>query len=207
METVDDVEELAIPEHGSEDSRMGALVISVADIGAGRVDLVVGRAGFPNVGKNLRAGGAVLFETPDAGLLEVRLLKILRPQNVAMVRVSRVSPRNGITAGFVEHEQGNEPFAPHEVIRIRASLQAVREAAAARNDLTDDKIDLINRKLDDMAAAATRMGRKDWLNLAVGQPTNLIATAALGPDVGKFLFGSIGQALAWLVGQTVEFIP
>jgi hypothetical protein len=202
-----ETEELSVFELGSQDSRIGGLIVSAADISSGHVELVVGRVGYPNVEKTLRTGGAVLFETPDAGLLEVRVLKISQAPDTVRIRVSRVSPRRGITAGFVEHEPDNEPFSKEELDRVRSSLQTVANAATERADLTKEQVDLINRKLDEMATAATRMGRKDWVNLAVGQLTNLIVTAALGSGVGKFLFSSMGRALAWLIGEAVRFLP
>jgi len=201
------VEELRVPEQSSKDSRIGQLVISAPDILNGRVDLVVGRAGYPNVGKNLRAGGAILFETPDAGLLEVRVLHVTSAPDTVTVRISRVSPRQGIAAGFVDHEPDNAPFNQQELLRIKNSLSAVSNAVAERSDLTSAQLDLIDRKLDDMAAAAARMGRKDWINLAIGQLTNLIVTAAFGAEVGKFLFSAVGRALSWLVGETIKYLP
>jgi hypothetical protein len=67
-------------------------------------------------------------------------------------------------------------------------------------------MEFLGRKLDDLAAAATRMGRKDWINLAVGMLTNTIVGAALNPDAAKLLFQAAGAALSWLWGSTLHLL-
>jgi hypothetical protein len=62
---------------GSACFELGGLIVTAAEIDykEGKVRLVVGRPGFPNVTRTLEAGGAILFETPDDGVIEVRVLR------------------------------------------------------------------------------------------------------------------------------------
>ena len=200
--------QLTIPKQGSVRTELGKLIISAADFdGRTRVALVVGRVGFPNVTKALQAGGAVLFETPDDGLIEVRVLGIDYSADEIEVLVSLVLPRQGMRGGFVESDANNAPFSPAEVQRIRKSLDTVKVSARERGGLSPEQVDFISRKLDEMQEASERFGRRDWINLAVGTITNVIVTAALGPDAGKFLLQTVGSALSWLVGAPLKLIP
>jgi hypothetical protein len=36
---------------------------------------------------------------------------------------------------------------------------------------------------------------------------NIVVTAALGTDVGNFLFHATGNALSWLFGETLKLLP
>ena len=125
----------------------------------------------------------------------------------ADVLVSQVSPQQGIRAGFAESDAGNAPFATPEIARISQGLQEVREAMVQRRDLNAEQVDLISRKLDEMQEAAERLGRRDWINLAIGTLTTTIVSAALGPDAGRGLFQALGSALAWLFGGPPRFLP
>ena len=181
------------------------------------MELVVGRIGFPNLERSLQVGGAVLYETPDDGLIELRVTRIalgvvgsLTGGDVvhqATVLISQVSPHGGLVAGFTEEGATNAPFTPQEFERLRRSLQQVREAVAQRTDLTSAQLDFVARKLDEMAEAAERLGRMDWMNLAIGTLTNVVVTAALNSEAARYLFQVVGSALSWLFTGTLKLLP
>ena len=50
------------------------LIISVREIGAYTATIVIGRPGFPNAEQKLRLADAVLYETPEDGTLDIRVL-------------------------------------------------------------------------------------------------------------------------------------
>jgi len=87
------------------------------------------------------------------------------------------------------------------------SVLARPEAVAGREDLRPEQVDYINRKLDDLVDATSRVGRKDWVNLVVGTLTNIIISAAIGSEAGKFLFRTVGNALGWAVGEALKLLP
>ena len=194
-----------VHEHNSVQAKLGGLIISALRTTSDHVDLVVGRPGLPNLESSLRIGGAVLFETPDDGLFEVRLLAGSVTQ--AEFLISHISPRRGIAGGFVDQDLSNSPFTPAELAKIADSLHRIRLSLSERPDVTPEQMDLISRKLDEMRAASERLGRKDWMNLAVGTLTNIVVTAALGHEIAKALFQAAGKALSWLFGMPLELLP
>jgi hypothetical protein len=192
----------------SSTSKIGKLIISVQETGYWTVSFVIGRTGFPNViCGNAKVGEAVLFETPDDGIVEVRFYHHQK-RDEPVFRIARVAPAQGITGGLLEIDPHNAPFDQAEIARIGECIETVKTAVRQRSDLVrPEQMEFLGRKLDDMAAAATRMGRKDWINLAVGMLTNTIVGAALNPDAAKLLFRAAGAALSWVWGSTLRLLP
>jgi hypothetical protein len=190
--------------------KLGQLIVSVQDSSPvfRTISFVVGRTGFPNVVcRDAKIGAAVLFETPDDGIVEVRFYHFQDPMN-PVFRIARVTPAGGITGGLVDADPQNTPFTQAEIARIQECLETVKETVRQRNDLLrPEQMAFLGRKLDDLAAAAHRMGRKDWINLAVGILTNTIVGAALSSDAAKFLFRAAGAALSWLWGNALQLFP
>jgi hypothetical protein len=176
-------ETIYVKERNSTQAKMGGLIVSVVQIHYQGARLVVGRPGLPNVESTFSTGGALLYETPD-GLFEIRLMSTAAGDQV-MVLLSQVSPRPGITGGFVDQDSNNAPFTPPELVRIAASLEQIRLAMSERPDVRPEQLDFIARKLDDMRAASERLGRKDWMNLALGTMTSVIITGAFTPNAGR----------------------
>jgi hypothetical protein len=177
------------------------------------VEFVVGHIGLPSLTRALSVGGAVLFETPEDGLFEIRIMSITQRvsgatwSHCATFGISRLLPGRGLTAGVPNESTANHPFTSSEVARIRKSLEPVHDAVRQREDLTPEQVDYVSRKLDEIVDAANRVGRRDWVNLAVGTLTNLVVGAAVGSDAAKFLFHSVGQALEWLLRGTLKLLP
>ena len=70
-------------------------------------------------------------------------------------------------------------------------------------DLKPEQIKLLSRKLDEIKAASTRMGRKDWVNYVAGTITAVCITAAFAPDQTQRIFSSINTALSWFFASGV----
>jgi hypothetical protein len=211
-----DAEIVDVDDRGSAHSKFGQLIVSIPELSThlGTLELTVGRVGYPNVSRKLRAGGALLFETHDEGLFEIRVLSINsstrkagKSSNFAECQVSRVAPSIGFRAGYVEHDEANRPFSNDELGQLAASVEAIRSAAHTRTDIAAEQLEFLDRKLDEMAAAASRLGRRDWINLAVGTLTNVVVSAALGSDFARFLFQTASTALQWLFGNTLKLLP
>lgn len=181
---------------------LGQLILSAREGDRNVVSLVVGRPGLPNVAKMLNLGDAILFETPDDGLLEVRVL--LANYSRAELLITQVAPRPGIAGGLIDTDPSNLPFTPDELARIRKSLESVRLQIGQRSDVSPEQLDLISRKLSEIQAASERLGRKDWILLTAGALTNLIVAAAFTPAVAKALLGATTTALQWLFAGTTQ---
>ncbi len=213
-------ETLFVPPHDSRSAKQSPLVLSVGRVEFSeprKVAFIVGAPGLPGIERIFKVGEAVLFETPNSGLLEVRVYHIIKSGDLADARacypldlvgflISEILPRAGLTAGVKRENFGNESFAATEVARIRGSLEAVQEKFQHRTDVTPEQIDYISRKLDEIADAANRLGRKDWVNLVIGTLTNTVVQAAINSDAGKILFQNVGEALGWLLGQSLKLL-
>lgn len=184
---------------------LGQLVLSNRGWRADGVTLVVGRPGLSNVTKKLNLGDAVLFETPDDGLLEVRVLTA--DYSSAEVLVTRVASRPGIAGGLSDADPSNLPFTPDELKRIEKSLDSIRLQIGQRSDVSPEQLDLISRKLAYIQAASERLGRKDWILLTAGALTNLIVAAAFSPSVAKALLNATNTALQWLFTGALKLLP
>jgi hypothetical protein len=199
-----DQERIVVKERDSTESDLGSLIVSGLETYSDRVSFVVGRPGLPNIQSTLRVGGAVFFETPDEGIFEVRVLST-KPDSATLL-ISHVSPRPGIAGGLVNQDPDNSPFMPDELSRIAADLEQVRLAISGRSDVTPEQLEYISRKLDEMRSASERLGRKDWMNLAVGTLTSVIVTTALDPTVARALIAAAGTALSWLFGGSLKLL-
>jgi hypothetical protein len=197
-------ERVEVPSGHSELAELGGLIITARRTEPNGATLVVGRPGLPNLEQYMNLGDAVLFETPDAGIIEIRVLTS-NHANVTLL-LSEVSRRPGIAAGFVDQDAGNVPFSGEELKRLAESLDSIRAEMNARPDLTPQQLALISRKLDEMNEAAGRLGRRDWMNLAVGTLTGIVVNAALPPDVGRALFRAADIALSWLFAGALKIL-
>jgi hypothetical protein len=202
-----DTETLSVSERHSKYAQQGNLILSVIYVSGRTVKFVVGRVGSLNVERELTVGGAVLFETPDDGLFEVRVLNFAGHLDTAEFLISRLVPGQGYSDGVPNEDLTNTPFRPDEVTQIRRSLKAVKQVMQDRGDLTTEQLDYLARKLDDIGDAANRVCRKDWINLAMGALANLVVAAGFGTSSARLLFESARHALGWLVGEAIKFLP
>src|SRR6266545_6398620 len=146
-----EMETLTVDEAGSTLAEQGLLILSVTSIDDRRprtVELVVGRVGFPSLSRTLKAGGAVLFETPDYGVFEIRLLRIYigyqtpgSLPNTATFSISPLTRRPGPMAGLENENSDNHPFTASEVARIRESIEGVKDSVGQRDDVTPEQVD------------------------------------------------------------------
>jgi hypothetical protein len=199
-----DQETIEVRERSSSQAQKSGIIVTAAETSSYQAKLVVGRPGFPNVVKALEPGGALLYETPD-GLFEIRVMATYGTQ--VTVLLSHISPRQGIKAGFVDQDSENSPFTSIELTKIKASITEIERSIRARSDVSPEKVDFIARKLDYMQQASERMGRKDWINLALGTLSSAVAAAALPPDAARALFMAADAALSWLFGGGMTLLP
>jgi hypothetical protein len=182
------------------------LIVTVRSITPEDVEVAVGFPGIPNVLGTMRPGDAVLLETPSRGLLEARLLSFSYQNDVAEILITEVSPRIGLVAGAAEVDPANAPFTESELEQVSQSVKDARERVANIRGLQPEQIQLIQRKLDEIGSAASRMGRKDWVNYAAGSLTSLCITAAFAPEVTRGIFSAVNAAFVWLFTSGILLI-
>jgi hypothetical protein len=95
-------------------------------------------------------------------------------------------------------ETGNAPFTEGEQRQIAAQLQDIEKYLKEEINLPGEQIAQIEEKLDEVAEASKRMGRKDWLVYFLGAITALIITATVAAPVGEHIFTMVIHGLAHL---------
>jgi hypothetical protein len=102
--------------------------------------------------------------------------------------------------GAPSDDTENTPFTPDEQNDIAARLQALAEHARRTYSLSAAQMRTLEAKLDYLADAARRLGRKDWLNVCAGAILGYILTASLPPEAARGMFLGLLQAVGYLYG-------
>jgi hypothetical protein len=93
----------------------------------------------------------------------------------------------------------NTPLTSAEQEAIAGQLGELRDYVSRTYSLSEAQTRLLGEKLDDLAAATGRVGRKDWLLMAAGLMLSYVLGAALPPEAARdilvTLLTSIGQIL------------
>lgn len=159
------------------------------------VELVIGAPGLPNLKKDLQLGDAVLYQLPDFGVVEVRVIDIGVPVKLL---ITEVSPRRGYAAAYASDISDNAAFGTDETARLAKDLEKVVADIAGREDVTPQQLLILKEKLDEIANASTRLGRKDWIMFSAGTLTNVVVGAAFSPEAAKALFAALNAHLSWV---------
>ncbi len=85
-------------------------------------------------------------------------------------------------------EVGNTPFSSEELAEIAEQLQQIKEYVSTAYALSEAQMLHLEAKLDDIAAAAGRMGRKDWALWVSGALLGAFVQGILPPDVVQHIF-------------------
>ena len=123
-------ERVTVLQNQSEQTKLGQLIISVRGRTGDEIEFVVGCPGLPNVHKEFfRVGDSVLFETPDDGIIDVRVMAVGATIGARFL-ISQVSPCTGIAGGFVDQDpatlhlhlasSSKSPAALHRCVRKSA---------------------------------------------------------------------------------------
>jgi hypothetical protein len=152
----------------------------------------------------METGDCVLFETPQTGVFEVRVLY----QNAVLVKllVTQVSPQPGIAGAFISTDPSNAPFTENELKRVEQSIVAIRQLLIAQGELPREQVELLARKLDEIQDASNRLGRRDWINYVTGALTSVLVGAAFSNEARALVLTTFNSAFAWLFQNTVELI-
>lgn len=100
----------------------------------------------------------------------------------------------------------NTPFAPEELQRISNGINELREFLLSTTSHTDTERQFILTRLKHLEDASTRLGRKDWVTLAMGTLVNIVVGVALAPEAARELLRTAGALFGWIAGG-VHLIP
>lgn len=149
-----------------------------------------------NTAKDMYVGDALLFETPEDGILEVRIMEI--NSSSIKVLVSQVSPKLGLMGGYVSENPLNSNFTDDEKFKIKESIENIKNELSKNQKISKEQLDLVKEKLDDIQNASERLGRKDWIQYVMGSLTSLFISAAFHDETRKTIFQIFGISFEWL---------
>jgi len=95
----------------------------------------------------------------------------------------------------------NSPFSDAEQSRISIAVNELREFLISNAKQSDSQVQFITTRLQHLEEASHRLGRKDWITLAMGTLTNIVVGAALAPDAARELLRTAGSLFGWVVGN------
>ncbi len=188
----------------SKHARELGVFISVRECSNFSAVLVVGSPGSPNVIREFQLGDALLYETPSHGLIEVRASRFGGAS--VDVFLTQISPKLGFTAALEFDGGQNTGFAVDEIEQLRLGLSKIAEIVAERSDVSTEQVELLRRKLEDVASAATRLGRKDWIMFATGTVTNVVVGAAFPTEAIRATFVAMNGTLGWVFQNALRLL-
>jgi hypothetical protein len=92
----------------------------------------------------------------------------------------------------------NTPFTPSEQRHIAEQLSELKQHVFVGQQFQAKQAEFIEVQFSYLKEASERMGRKDWLNVALGGLVSLIVGLALDPDKAKALLGMAGTLFQWV---------
>ena len=100
----------------------------------------------------------------------------------------------------------NTVFSADEVSRITRSINELQAHLVATGHLNAAQKSFITARLQHLNESASRLGRKDWITLAIGTLTNIVVGVALAPEAAKDVLRTAGSLLGWVLGN-VAVLP
>jgi hypothetical protein len=101
----------------------------------------------------------------------------------------------------------NTPFTAAEQEEIAEQLKELRDHVSLTYSLSEPQVRLLEEKLDNLAAAAGRVGRKDWLLMAAGVMLGYVLTAALPPEAAREVLGTLITSIGHVTGHGPLGLP
>ena len=105
-----------------------------------------------------------------------------------------------ILTGTRYEDVGNTPFTSEELAEIAEQLRQIKEYVSTAYALSEAQTLHLETKLDDIASAAGRMGRKDWALWVSGALLGAFVQGILPPDVVQDIVRMTVDCLGYLLG-------
>jgi hypothetical protein len=106
----------------------------------------------------------------------------------------------------VASDVANTEFSHRETDRLANGLEQIRRLLIDAAGRSEQSVAVINSQLNSLLDASKRMGRKDWVNQAIGALMTLSITLALPPETTKQALEILRQTLTGLVHLTPHII-
>jgi hypothetical protein len=99
-----------------------------------------------------------------------------------------------------EQPSDNLPFTQAELPKVRECLENIKEYVLKTHELSEAQIKIVDARFEYMEEAATRLGRKDWINIVISGLLGLATTLTFSGDSTRDLFQFAGQVVRQLLG-------
>jgi hypothetical protein len=101
----------------------------------------------------------------------------------------------------------NSPFTVAEQEKIAGQLRELKDHVTRTYALSDGQTRLLEERFDYLAAAASRVGRKDWVLMAAGVLLGYVLTAALPPEAARDILGTLLTSIGHILGHGPLGLP
>lgn len=97
----------------------------------------------------------------------------------------------------------NESFTKDQLPQVLGCLGEIKRHLITSQRLTEEHQRIVEARFDYLDEAATRLGRKDWLNALLGVLLSTAVTLGIGGDGARDLFSFAANTLRNLLGQVL----
>ncbi len=103
--------------------------------------------------------------------------------------------------GSTEALTDSNPFTPEEQQQLRRNITEIRLHLTTTRHLDPQQVQFITDRLDNLAEASSRVGRKDWIMQAIGTLVNITVALALDQHAARELIRIASGLLNWVTGH------
>jgi hypothetical protein len=101
----------------------------------------------------------------------------------------------------------NRAFTPNEKTVIAERLDEIKKYILEGQQAQSDHVVFVDQEFSYLRNASDRLGRKDWLNVALSVLVNVAVGLALNPEKARGVLRSAGTLLQWIWGKTAGLLP
>jgi hypothetical protein len=131
-------------------------------------------------------------------------LTVLKPELEEPDFREASNQENLASRAATSEETGNRPFTIQEQKFISEQLASVQ--AAVVGALTTGQKEALAAGFRYLEESSRRMGRKDWINVAIGTVINIAVGAAFAPEVGRELLHLLTSSMQGLLSAAVKLL-
>ena len=189
-------EDITVYASVTEQSEVSDIFLSYKHYTTGRATFVLGYPGLPNDEHVFSIGEALLHQSPDKGIFELRSLIVA--SNLVKFLITEISPRLGLIGGLTSESDLNTAFSEDELAKVRDSLDGAILAITESDSLSAEQLKLIGKSIDELKDSSRRLGRKDWILVVAGTVAGTIAGLELTADQAKMILRALSSSLSWV---------
>lgn len=98
-------------------------------------------------------------------------------------------------------EEETSPFTDDQKVQLKMSIDEFRQLIKEKFEPTEEKLNIINNRLDYLTDSIDRLNRIDWRGLAISTVMSISVALALGTEEGKVLFELFKQVFTKVILQ------